>query len=150
MNSIKKLRSKNMAAVKAANTQPEIFIRKLLHAQGFRYSLHNKKLPGKPDITLKKYKAVVFVDGCFWHGHDCPRFSWPKTRTEFWHKKISGNIERDRKNHIALLEAGWRVGRVWECAIKGKSKLDPQIIQTHLKNWLHSNLSELNIEGFWT
>jgi DNA mismatch endonuclease (patch repair protein) len=147
MRSVQDIRSKNMAAVKAVNTSPEIHVRKLLHAQGFRYSLHNKNLPGKPDITLKKYKAVIFVEGCFWHGHDCPRFSWPKTRVDFWRNKIEGNVERDERNHNTLLNMGWRVGRVWECALKGKTKRPLDEIQTELYNWLNSDENEMVVKG---
>ena len=147
MRSVQDIRSKNMAAVKAVNTSPEIHVRKLLHAQGFRYSLHNKHLPGKPDITLKKYKAVIFVEGCFWHGHDCPRFSWPKTRVDFWRNKIEGNVERDERNHNTLLNMGWRVGRVWECALKGKTKRPLDEIQTELYNWLNSDENEMVVKG---
>lgn len=136
-----------MAAVKSKNTSPELKVRKLLHDSGFRYSLHNKKLPGKPDVKLTKYKAVIFVNGCFWHKHDCYRFSWPRTREEFWREKISGNQLRDLQNYSDLSELGWRVGVVWECALRGRAKLDESEVLTKLRNWLNSNAAEVSIRG---
>jgi len=140
-------RSKNMAAVKSKNTSPELKIRKLLHNAGFRYSLHNKQLAGRPDIKLKKYNALIFINGCFWHGHDCPRFTWPKTREEFWHQKISGNIERDKRNILWLRSEGWRVATVWECAIKGKGRRMESEILENLRGWLLSNELQIDVRG---
>ncbi|MCK0070861.1 very short patch repair endonuclease [Kordiimonas laminariae] len=114
-------RSQMMAGIKGKNTKPELIIRKELFRRGFRYRLHGKKLPGKPDIILPKYKTVVFVNGCFWHKHDCHLFKWPKTRTEFWREKILGNVARDKKNRDLLKADGWKVITIWECAIKNKS-----------------------------
>lgn len=112
-------RSYNMSQIKSKDTKPEIKLRKALFAAGFRYSLNSKKLPGKPDIVLKKYKTVIFVNGCFWHGHqDCRYFVMPKTRTEFWSAKIKGNKERDQRNTVLLQEEGWNVITVWECELK--------------------------------
>lgn len=110
-------RSRMMAAIKGKNTKPEITVRKALHARGFRFRLHDEKLPGKPDIVLRKYKAVIFVHGCFWHGHECPDFRWPKTRPAWWRKKIRGNASRDELSIKNLQLAGWRVAKVWECAL---------------------------------
>ena len=107
-----------MSAIKGKNTKPEILVRKALHAAGFRFRLHEKKLPGKPDIVLPQYKTVIFVHGCFWHGHDgCDKFKWPKTRGRFWKNKIGGNQKRDTANKILLLSANWRVATIWECAL---------------------------------
>lgn len=115
----KKTRSYNMSRIKAKNTKPEMLLRKFLHAQGFRYSLHNKRLPGKPDIVLKKYKTIVFVHGCFWHGHkNCKYFVVPKTRTNFWLNKIAANKANDEKAVKALKKDGWMVITVWECKLK--------------------------------
>ncbi|MBH1959612.1 MAG: DNA mismatch endonuclease Vsr [Flavobacteriia bacterium] len=112
-------RSYNMSRIKGANTKPEILLRKRLFAEGFRYRINDKKLPGKPDIVLKKYRTVIFVNGCFWHGHqNCKYFVIPKTRTEFWMNKINSNIERDLKNEEALIKLGWKVITVWECDLK--------------------------------
>jgi DNA mismatch endonuclease (patch repair protein) len=116
-----KTRSQMMSGIKGKNTKPEILVRKALHARGFRFRLHDKKLPGKPDIILPKYKTVIFVHGCFWHKHDCKYFKWPKTRPDFWRDKIEGNVERDEKHHQQLKELGWNVKIIWECEIKDKS-----------------------------
>jgi DNA mismatch endonuclease, patch repair protein len=113
----KATRSRMMAGIKGKNTKPEIIVRKALHAAGFRFRLHDKKLPGKPDIVLPKYKAVVFVHGCFWHGHQCEKFRWPKSRPTFWRKKILGNKERDQHARKALKSCGWKSYVIWECRI---------------------------------
>src|SRR5215203_2517036 len=114
-----KQRSYNMSQIKAKNTKPEMLVRKFLHANGFRYRLHDKKLPGKPDIVLPKYKTVIFIHGCFWHGHkDCRYFVVPKTRTEWWFNKINSNIANDTKAVKALKKEGWKVIHLWECDLK--------------------------------
>lgn len=113
-------RSRMMAGIRNKNTKPELLLRRALHAAGRRYRLHGAKLPGKPDLVFAKHQAVVFVHGCFWHRHkDCRFATTPATRPEFWAVKFSANIERDRRNVAALLENGWRVATVWECALKG-------------------------------
>jgi len=118
-----KIRSYNMSQIKAKNTKPELVVRKFLFANGFRYRLNQKDLPGKPDIVLKKYKTVIFVNGCFWHGHKgCKYFVLPKTRTEWWLQKIKGTQKRDRKAEIELNTQGWRVITIWECKLRSKTK----------------------------
>lgn len=118
----KEQRSFNMQQITGKDTKPEILLRKLLFKEGFRYRINVRKLPGKPDIVLKKYNTVVLVNGCFWHGHtDCKYFVIPKTRTEFWTEKISGNKERDLRNEGLLKSAGWNVITVWECELKKNS-----------------------------
>ncbi|SEP46971.1 T/G mismatch-specific endonuclease [Propionispora vibrioides] len=112
-----------MSRVKVKNTAPEIKLRSILHRHGFRFRLNRSDLPGKPDIVLPKYKTVIFVHGCFWHGHYCKRGKRPKTNEEFWNKKIDGNIKRDELNIKRLEELGWRVLVVWECEIKDKDLL---------------------------
>ncbi len=115
----KNTRSYNMSMIKGRDTKPEILVRKFLHGNGLRYSLYNKNLPGKPDLCLKKYRTVVFVNGCFWHGHEgCKYFKLPKTRTEWWLNKINGTKERDQLNLDSLLNLGWKVITVWECELK--------------------------------
>jgi DNA mismatch endonuclease, patch repair protein len=115
----KKTRSYNMSCIKAKNTKPEMMVRKFIHANGFRYTLHNKKLPGKPDIVLPKYKTIIFIHGCFWHGHtNCKYFVVPKTRTKWWTEKINRNKVNDEKAVKALRKDGWRVITVWECRLK--------------------------------
>ena len=115
----KEIRSYNMSQIKATNTKPEMLVRKFLHANGYRYRLHDKKLPGKPDIVLPKYKTVIFVHGCFWHGHkNCKYFVVPKTRTEWWLNKINSNIANDAKAAKALKKEGWKIINLWECNLK--------------------------------
>lgn len=115
----KEQRSYNMQQIKAKNTKPEMLVRRFLHSKGYRYKLHDKKLPGKPDIVLPKYKTVIFIHGCFWHGHiNCKYFKLPKTRTEWWSKKIEANKQNDSKNSLSLKELGWKVIETWECQLK--------------------------------
>lgn len=116
-------RSRNMAAIRGTNTSPEIKVRKALHAAGFRFRLHSYILPGKPDIVLPRYRAVIFVHGCFWHHHGCSNSVWPKTRAEFWRAKISGNKRRDRRNERALQSDGWKVFTLWECDVRAAGGL---------------------------
>ena len=112
-------RSYNMSRIKSKNTRPEMLVRKFLHAQGFRYRLHEKKLPGKPDLVLPKYKTVIFIHGCFWHGHThCKYYVIPKTKTDWWLNKINGNIANDDKAVAALTAQGLKVIVVWECELK--------------------------------
>lgn len=112
-------RSYNMSQIRGKNTKPEELVRKYLFSLGFRYRKNDSRLPGKPDIVLPKYKTVVFVNGCFWHGHEgCRYFVWPKNNAEFWKAKISGNIQRDRHNHQLLVDQGWNVIELWECELK--------------------------------
>jgi DNA mismatch endonuclease (patch repair protein) len=113
------IRSYNMSQIKGKDTKPEILVRKFLFSKGFRYRLHDKKLPGKPDIVFPKYNSVLFVHGCFWHGHEeCKYFVVPKTRTEWWLDKINGNKRKDAKNAEMLKNEGWNVLTVWECELK--------------------------------
>lgn len=130
-------RSRMMAGIKGENTKPEIIVRKLLHANGYRFRLHRKDLPGKPDIVLKKHKAVILVEGCFWHGHEnCHLFRLPKSRTEFWQEKIGANKTRDSANVVKLRQLDWRVMRVWECALKGKGRLDIEDLAVCFRKFL--------------
>ncbi|AMO67334.1 MULTISPECIES: very short patch repair endonuclease [Spongiibacteraceae] len=119
-----KKRSEMMSGIRGKNTKPELIVRQELHRRGFRYRLHHKGLPGKPDLVFPKYKTVIFVNGCFWHGHNCKLFKWPKSNPQFWKEKISGNQVRDEKQRKALEEGGWQVITVWECSLKGKSPHD--------------------------
>jgi DNA mismatch endonuclease (patch repair protein) len=115
----KATRSYNMSQIKGKDTKPEMLVRKFLHAQGFRYKLHDKSLPGKPDLVLPKYKTAIFIHGCFWHGHaGCRYYVVPKTRTEWWLNKINGNIVNDLKAETALKGRGWRIITIWECELK--------------------------------
>ena len=116
-------RSYNMSRIRSKDTKPEEKVRKYLFAQGFRYRKNVRRLPGCPDIVLPKYKTVIFVQGCFWHMHDCGRFHWPSSNREYWEPKICRNVERDEINKHQLESMGWRVLTVWECELK-KTKLD--------------------------
>ena len=129
----KEIRSYNMSQIKGKNTKPEMLVRKSLFANGFRYKLHDKSLPGKPDIVLPKYKTVIFVHGCFWHGHkNCKYYIVPKTRTDWWLNKINGNIANDAKAIKALRKDGWKIITVWECDLK-PAKVE-KTLNTLLKN----------------
>ena len=112
-------RSRMMSRIRARDTLPELTVRRYLHARGFRYRLDDRRLPGRPDIVLRKWKTVIFVHGCFWHGHpDCRFFRMPDMRRDFWSTKIDANVARDQRNMGLLLESGWRVAVVWECALR--------------------------------
>lgn len=130
----KKTRSYNMSQIKGKNTKPEEIVRKYLFSQGFRYRKNDKRLPGSPDIVLPKYKTVIFVNGCFWHGHKgCKHFIWPKSNEAFWKNKIETNIARDKKKTDALKALGWKVIVVWECELKTQNKKDTlQNIKMHI------------------
>lgn len=143
----KKTRSEMMANIRGTNTRPELFVRKGLHARGFRFRLHAPELPGKPDICLPRYRAVIFVNGCFWHGHECHLFKLPGTRRDFWHRKIARTKERDRRARDELLSAGWRCMTVWECALKGKTALVPDCALDQLARWLKSDSADGQVYG---
>lgn len=116
-------RHRCMAAIKGKDTRPEMLVRKYLFSKGLRYRVNDKRLPGSPDIVLKKYKTVIFIDGCFWHAHKgCKYYKMPKTNVDFWRAKIARNIARDYVNNVDLELAGWKVIRVWECNVKTKAK----------------------------
>jgi DNA mismatch endonuclease (patch repair protein) len=129
-------RSRMMGGIRGKDTQPELRLRRALHALGFRYRLHVKGLPGRPDMVFPKYRAVVFVHGCFWHGHECPVFRWPKTRPEFWRAKIEGNRARDARQIQALMDDGWRVAVVWECDLRQPATTDR--LAREIAGWLKS------------
>lgn len=137
-------RSKLMARIKAKNTKPEIVLRKLLHRDGFRFRLHRKDLPGRPDIVLPKYKSVIFVNGCFWHGHkDCKHFKIPKTRTDFWLNKIISNKKRDKKNIEILKKMGWNPITIWECTLPSKlPKQETEIFQSEFYRKVKNSIIE--------
>lgn len=127
-------RSRCMAAIKGKDTKPEMIVRKYLFSRGLRYRVNNRKLPGSPDIVLKKYKTVVFIDGCFWHGHEgCKYYRLPKTNVDFWRHKIAMNIARDYANSVDLRLAGWKVIRIWECDIKTKVKREATLERLYLE-----------------
>lgn len=130
-------RSRMMAGIGNRNTVPELVLRRALHALGLRYRLHDRKLPGTPDLVFPRFRAVCFVHGCFWHRHaGCPYATTPATRPEFWKAKFDSNVERDRRNRLALIEAGWRVAIVWECALRKHGMLETPPM---LDEWLRGN-----------
>jgi DNA mismatch endonuclease (patch repair protein) len=136
-----------MAGIRGKDTGPELVIRSGLHALGFRYRLHHPGLPGKPDLVLPRWRAAVQIHGCFWHGHDCPLFRWPGTRQEFWRAKIGRNIERDAEVGAALDRAGWRVLTVWECAMKGRTRIETGVLIAAVAEWLRSDARVGQIRG---
>jgi DNA mismatch endonuclease (patch repair protein) len=117
------VRSRIMAAIRGKNTKPELVVRRALHAAGLRYRLHKSGLPGHPDLVFTRLKTVVFVHGCFWHKHDCPRFRWPKTRVKWWRTKLTNNEARDARVRTFLRAAGWHVEVIWECELRTPSRL---------------------------
>ena len=117
------IRSYNMSKIRGKDTKPEEILRKALFSAGFRYRKNDKRLPGKPDLVLPKYRTVIFVNGCFWHKHDgCRYFKWPANNTDFWKTKIEGNVERDKNTYTELERRGWNVMVVWECQLKPKER----------------------------
>lgn len=129
-------RSANMRAIRNKDTDPEMQLRRLLFARGFRFRLHVRSLPGSPDIVLPKYQVAIFVHGCFWHGHDCHLFKVPATRTEFWMQKIQSNRDRDLRDVPKLLAAGWRVLTIWECSLKGKQRRATTDVIDEVETWI--------------
>jgi DNA mismatch endonuclease (patch repair protein) len=140
-------RKLNMSRVRGRDTKPEIQVRHGLHARGLRYRLQDRKLPGRPDLVFSRRQAVVFVHGCFWHGHDCPMFRLPKTRREFWNNKIAANRERDATAHETLLASGWRVLTVWECSLKGTGKWPFELVLDSAVDFLCGNETQRTIAG---
>lgn len=130
----KEVRSRMMAGIGEKDTRPEMTLRRALHARGVRYRLHDRKLPGTPDLVFRRYRAVCFVHGCFWHRHDgCPHATSPSTRPDFWQAKFNANRIRDRRAREALVKTGWRVATVWECALR-KDEVDRTVLALH--QWL--------------
>lgn len=136
-----------MSGIRGKDTKPEHHIRRILHRNGFRYRLHVKDLPGKPDIVLPRYHAVILVSGCFWHGHGCHLYKVPGTRTEFWTTKIDRNRANDRHVLESLQESGWRVATVWECALRGKLRIDDIVIAARLSDWIQSSEKSFDLAG---
>ena len=143
------IRSRMMSGIRSVNTKPEMLIRKALHAKDFRYRIHHKKLPGKPDLVLNKYKAVIFTHGCFWHGHDCQLFKLPATNIQFWKDKIDTNRRNDILAQEHLLKTGWRVLVIWECSLKGKARLTLNEVISRTSAWLLSDADQSEIRGYY-
>ena len=136
-----------MSGIRGIDTKPELVLRRGLHRRGFRYRLHDRRLPGKPDLVFPGRRAVILVNGCFWHGHDCHLFRWPKSREKFWKSKITGNMERDSANRTRLLDQGWRLCSVWECALKGGKRWPADSVVDRCAVWLRGTEQELEIRS---
>ena len=127
-NHSKEIRSMNMSHIPYKDTKPEIIVRSFLHRKGFRFRKNDKRYPGKPDVVLPKYKTAIYVNGCFWHMHDCKKFVWPKSNTEYWTSKLTNNKKRDLKYYEQMKEKQWNVIVVWECEIN-ESRLEQLIAE---------------------
>lgn len=136
-----------MAGIRGKDTKPELVIRRGLHALGFRFRLHDRQLPGRPDVVFPRWRAAILIHGCFWHGHDCPLFKWPRTREAFWREKIDGNRARDAIAEAALDRAGWRVLKIWECSMKGPDRLGTGVVVPIAAEWLRGAEREGEIRG---
>lgn len=136
-----------MARIRGRDTRPELVIRRGLHARGYRYRLHDRKLPGRPDLVFPGRRAAILVHGCFWHGHDCHLFRWPDTRAVFWREKIGRNRERDVATRASLRDAGWRLLEIWECALKGRTRRSPAEVIARAAAWLDSGAGCSEIRG---
>lgn len=134
MTDVPAARRRNMSAIRQKDTKPEIKVRSALYADGFRYRLHLRSLPGTPDIVLAKYRVTILVNGCFWHMHECTTFRWPKTRSEFWRDKLHANRERDLRQIAALIDLGWRVAVIWECSLRETAQSAASVAT--LKEWM--------------
>ncbi|WP_311721305.1 very short patch repair endonuclease [Sphingomonas sp. BK345] len=143
-------RSHNMSRIRSRDTKPELLLRRALHARGLRYRLHVRDLPGRPDLVFPGKRAVIFVNGCFWHGHDCPLFRVPATRSEFWIEKIRANVARDQSAGAALEELGWRQLVVWECALRGRARMKLEDLATRAAGFLRSQHRTDEIAGAWS
>lgn len=128
-----------MSRIRSRDTKPELLIRSLLHRAGFRFRLHRKDLPGRPDIVLPKWRAVIDVRGCYWHAHGCHLFQKPQQNSEFWRSKLQANVDRDLRNALALERLGWRHLVIWECALRGKNKLGLDALDRTITEWIHSD-----------
>lgn len=139
----------NMSRIRNTDTAPELLLRRGLHMRGYRFRLHRKDLPGCPDLTLPKHKGVIFVNGCFWHGHKCPMFKIPATRSEFWTEKISKNRKRDALALSSLATAGWRTFVLWECSTRGPGRKHLDAILDAVVTWLEGNGATGTLTGSW-
>lgn len=136
-----------MSGIRDRNTKPERAVRSALHGRGFRFRLHAAGVPGKPDLVLPAWNAVIFVHGCFWHGHDCRFFRLPQTRSQFWQAKIDRNRERDIKVRALLAESGWRQLVIWECALRGQGADAAERVADRAARWLRSRRRNMEIRG---
>ena len=142
-------RRRNMSRIRGRDTKPELVLRRALHAAGQRFRLHVPRLPGRPDLVFPRYRPVILVHGCFWHGHDCPLFRLPGTRADFWAAKIATNRERDRRNLEALQAAGWRALTVWECCLKGPARQPLSQVTDGCISFLKGQDLHADLKGSW-
>jgi len=145
----KETRSRMMSGIRGRDTLLELRIRKSLHQQGFRYRLHYSRLPGKPDLVFPSRKALILINGCFWHQHKCHLFKWPTTRMDFWKAKISSNYSRDLRNLAKYRELGWRTLVIWECALKGKNAWPFEKVADWVAYWLLHQDKDIEIRGMF-
>lgn len=143
-------RRRNMRAIRGSDTRPERLVRSVLHARGLRFRLQRRDLPGRPDLVLPRHRTAIFVHGCFWHGHGCPMFRLPTTRTEFWRDKIAANKNRDAAVKAVLDTLGWRQLWVWECATRGRSRLSQQALGDQMEDFLRGDARMAEIAGYLT
>lgn len=143
-------RTRNMSAIRSKDTRPEMLVRRGLHSRGFRYRLHQKALPGHPDIVMAQHNLVIFVHGCFWHGHECHLFQWPSSRADFWKTKITRNREVDAKALEALRARNWRTVTVWECALRGRRKMPLNEVLDRIETVIRSGRQHEEIVGLPT
>lgn len=136
-----------MSGIRSKNTKPELMFRRALHALGFRYRLHARDVPGKPDLVFPKYRAVLLIHGCFWHGHDCNLFKLPTTRREFWRTKFDRNRRRDEEVRGMLNDADWRHLTIWECAVRGRKKIGFEHALNEVIEWLTSESDSKELRG---
>lgn len=140
----------NMSRIRGRDTKPEMLIRRGLHARGFRYRLHDYMLPGRPDIVFPRFRVVILIHGCFWHGHSCPMFHMPVTRAEFWRSKIAANKARDVKVHEDLLSLGWRVLTIWECSLRGAGRWPTELVLNACADFINGDEAKHDIFGVIT
>ncbi len=140
-------RSTMMARIKGKDTRPELIVRRILHASGFRYRLHVKGIPGRPDIVLRSRKTLVFVNGCFWHGHDCHGTRFPKSNRRFWSAKIKANMARDARNLAECRRLGWRVLIIWECVLRGKKRFSNESLAAEISVWIERDAKRASIKN---
>ncbi|MER9049674.1 very short patch repair endonuclease [Mesorhizobium sp. M0923] len=141
-------RSRMMAGIRGKDTKPELLVRRALHARGFRYRLHGTGVPGKPDLIFPKYRAVIFVHGCFWHGHDCSLFRMPETRRDFWSAKILRNKARDLSVELELIASNWRSLTIWECSLRGRHRLGADETLSRAVAWLLEGQENAELRGW--
>ena len=137
-----KTRARMMSGISGKNTKQEVLVRSALHKRGYRFILHSQKLPGRPDIVLPRYRATINLHGCFWHRHGCRLTSTPSSNRDFWKAKFDSNVKRDKRQHQALIAAGWRVATVWECAVRDSGAEE---VVNRLDSWLKGNTRELTV-----